>query len=191
MHIVGIEMKKAGSIAAVVVALISLLTSPIWGPPICRATQVCPDEGPLAGADCLVGEWSAAFISDGPSNIDGRTVMLTGPTPVQSYRHGKAISNFGDGTTRTGTDGPSRYERTLTGTISNDYTVEGDEIVYSHGDASGARYVDRKDGVIIGQGQATAIDGRERFECSGDTLTTYGTSSVGFEYSQTWHRVAE
>src|SRR4029450_2917744 len=176
--ITGAEMKKAGSIAAVIVALISLLTSPIWGPPICRATHVCQADGPLPGADCLGGEWSPAFISDGPSAIDGTTVMLTGPTPVQSYRHGNAISNFGDGTTRTGTDGPSRFERTLTGTISSDYTVDGGEIVYSTGGASGARYVDRKDGSVIGQGQATAIDGRERFECSGDTLTTYGTSSV-------------
>jgi hypothetical protein len=151
-------------------------------------THVCQDDRPATGADCLIGEWSAAFISDGPSDIAGTKIMLTGPTPVQSYRHGKAISNFGDGITRTGSDGASRYERTLTGTISNDYTVDGNEIVYTNGDASGARYVDRKDGVVIGQGQATAINGRERFECSGDTLTTYGTSSVGFEYSQTWHR---
>lgn len=184
-------MKKGASIAAVIVALISLLTSPIWGPPICKATHVCSEDKPATGADCLVGEWSAAFIADGPSNIGGTTVTLNGPTPVQSYRHGKAISNFGDGITRTGSDGTSRYERTLTGTISNDYTVEGDEIVYTNGDASSARYVDKKDGVVVGEGQATAINGRERFDCSGDTLTTYGTSSVGFEYSQTWHRQAD
>ena len=184
-------MKKGASISAIIVALIGLVASPFWGPPICRAVGVCSDNKPPTGAECLIGEWAPAFVANGPLNIAGATVTLTGAFPDISYRHGKAISSFGDGMTRSGTDGTHRYERTLTGSLSGGYTVEGDEIVYAPGEKNTARYVDRKDGVVAGEGFIdSGTGGRERFECTGDTLVTYGTNSAGFQYSQTWHRKA-
>lgn len=182
-------MKKGASFVAVFVALVSILTSPIWGPPICRAVGACHDDKPMTGADCLVGEWEATITSGGgPANIGGEKVLLTGPNPPISYRHGRFVVEYGSNTLQTGMSGGHRYERLLTGSTSNDYTVEGDQIVYTNADGSSGRYRDSVDGTVVGEGVAGAINGEEKFDCSGDTLTTYGTSTAGRPYTQTWRR---
>ena len=45
----GLSLKIVGWLVAVVVAAIGFVSSPVWGPPICRAVGVCTEAEPTPG----------------------------------------------------------------------------------------------------------------------------------------------
>jgi hypothetical protein len=96
-------------------------------------------------------------------------------------RDGRAVINYGTGVTWSGSSNGHLYERTLTGSVSANYRVDGDQIIYTNVDNSVGHYDDQVDGKIVSEGDTGAVAANDTFSCSGDTL-----SSISGEWSATF-----
>lgn len=78
----GISLKVVGWLVAIAVAVVGFISSPVWGPPICRAVGVCDDTPPptIGPRDTFSpgpGDPAAVFLSEtgGPA---GSSVRVSG-----------------------------------------------------------------------------------------------------------------